>query len=67
MLIYIHAYILNLLNIRWDKYHRYYNTWQYRYLKTTQANIKADKLKGFIWVCHTIAYLKKGTGVLAES
>lgn len=38
------ARYLLITNKRFSKYHRTYETWQYRYLHTTLANIKAENL-----------------------
>ena len=42
MVLSLHVFILRVTGLRWPKTHRHNETWQYRYLKTTIANIKAD-------------------------
>jgi len=42
MILFLHVLVLRVTGVRWSKTHRHNDTWQYRYLKTTMANIKAD-------------------------
>jgi hypothetical protein len=38
--------ILAVIGYRFKKYHRHNETWQYRYLHTTMANLRACQLTG---------------------